>query len=112
MSQIDIIVNGRTYTVACDDGQEDHLLKLGGYISSRVDELTATIGQVGEARLMLMAGLMIADELSDSLGQVEDLRDERDSLSGKLQNDPDKAMAVLDNVAARLETIAAKLEES
>src|SRR5205085_2476631 len=64
MPLVNVLVNGRAYTVACDEGEEDHLRELGQYLDKRVRELSATVGQVADSRLMLMAGLVIADELS------------------------------------------------
>jgi len=66
VAQVRLNINGRSYEVACDDGQEDHLARLAAYIDERVGELAEAVGQVGEARLLVMASLLIADELHDS----------------------------------------------
>ena len=65
MAQVRLTINGRSYEVGCDDGQEEHLARLAAFIDRRVGELAATVGQVGEARLLVMASLLIADELHD-----------------------------------------------
>jgi cell division protein ZapA len=62
MPLVNVLVNGRAYTIACDDGEEDHLRELGTFVDKRVQELTGSVGQVGDTRLLLMAGLVIADE--------------------------------------------------
>ncbi len=67
MAQVRLSINGRNYEVACDDGQEEHLARLAAYIDQRVRELSGVVGQVGESRLLVMASLLIADELHDSL---------------------------------------------
>ncbi|RED49774.1 cell division protein ZapA [Aestuariispira insulae] len=113
MSQVELVINGRTYAVTCDDGQEEHLRKLGGFLSSRVEELVGSIGQVGEARLMLMAGLMVADELSDAYGELEEMRQNGGgSTSQSGAEDENQALEMLDSVAERIEAIAARLEEA
>lgn len=113
MSQVELVINGRSYNVTCDDGQEEHLEKLGGFLSSRVEELVASIGQVGEARLMLMAGLMVADELSDAYGELEQIRHDHEDLKKNIPGGDDNAAAeIMDNLASRIESIAAKLEEA
>ncbi len=66
MAQLDVNINGRSYRVACDDGQEDHLRQLAEYVDRQVMELVGSVGQVGEARLLVMACLLIADDLSES----------------------------------------------
>ena len=63
MGQVRITLNGRGYDIACDDGQEEHVMRLANAMSERVNQLVASNGQVGEARLLLMAGLLMADDL-------------------------------------------------
>ncbi len=66
MGQVAITLNDRTYRLVCDDGEEDRLVELAGFVKSKVEHLRAEIGHVGDERLMLMAALMIADELFDA----------------------------------------------
>jgi cell division protein ZapA len=74
MAQVSVRINGRHYQVACEDGQEAHLQKLAAYIDDRVAELVRDVGQVGDARLLVMAALLIADELADAYDELEELR--------------------------------------
>jgi cell division protein ZapA len=74
MAQVSVRINGRHYQVACEDGQEAHLQKLAAYIDERVSELVRDVGQVGDARLVVMASLLIADELADAYDELEELR--------------------------------------
>jgi cell division protein ZapA len=71
MAQLTVTINGRNYQVACDDGQEAHLARLGTYIDNRVKELVAAVGQVGDARLLVMVSLLLADELSDAYSSLD-----------------------------------------
>ena len=66
-------VNGCVYRIACKDGEEGHLLHLSEHLNRHATELAKTLGNVGEARLMLMAGLLVGDELSAALDQLDDL---------------------------------------
>ena len=66
MGQVTVPVNGRSYTISCDDGQEGRIRRLAQYVDAKVGEFVGTFGQVGEARLLLLAALVIADELSDA----------------------------------------------
>lgn len=119
MPLVNVLVNGRAYTVACDEGEEDHLRELGQYLDKRVRELAATVGQVADSRLMLMAGLVIADELSDALVKLDErdreikeltaLESDRVLAAEKLGNDDERAADVLEGAASRLEAIAARL---
>ena len=66
MGQVAITLNDRTYRLVCDDGEEDRLVELAGFVKSKVEALRKEVGHVGDERLMLMAALMIADELFDA----------------------------------------------
>ena len=65
MGSVQVTINGRNYSVACDDGQEAHVARLGSYLDQKVGQLVKGVGQVGDARLLVMASLMITDELVD-----------------------------------------------
>lgn len=66
MGQVIVAVGGRNYPLACRDGDEAHLIELAGMIESKTGGLTAAIGAMSEPRLLLMAGLLIADELVEA----------------------------------------------
>jgi cell division protein ZapA len=103
MPQVSLTVNGRTYEIACDPGQEDQLRRLGGELAARVDRLVGQVGQVGDAQLMLMAGLLVADELeSERNGGAID--------PARAQADLDTLADALGDLASRVEAIAGKLE--
>ncbi len=80
MAQVTVTVHGRQYQVACEDGQETHVEKLASYIDQRVRELAkksgvpGPAGQITESRLLVMAALLIADELGDTYDELEELR--------------------------------------
>lgn len=75
MSQLSITVNGRSYQIACEEGQEKHLGELGAYLDKRVKDLVAQVGQVGDTRLLVMVALLIADELSELYDELDTVRD-------------------------------------
>lgn len=107
MAQVDVTINDRSYRIACDDGQEEHLTRLASYIDGRVQELVATVGQVGEARLVVMASLLIADELSETLDSLAALQDKVHSTPAAAEDNVAEAM---ESLADRIERIAARLE--
>ncbi len=65
MAQVIVEIGGRNYPLSCRDGEEAHLQTLARDIAARAEKLTAGLGAMSEARLLLMAALMIADELHD-----------------------------------------------
>lgn len=111
MGQVNVEINGRKYQIACDDGQEAHLARLGGYIDNRVGELIAAVGQIGDARLLVMVSLLVADELSDAYSELEVARSADDGASALL-NAEEKLTAKMDGLTSRIESIAETLEQA
>ena len=116
MAQVEVTVNGRQYIVACEDGKEEQLLELAEYLDRSVTELVQSIGQVGEARLMLMAGLLIADELFDSRNLIIKLESELagaelagDKAVGEVVS---AANTVIERMTSRLDNIAERLQSA
>jgi cell division protein ZapA len=107
MAQVDVTINDRSYRIACDDGQEEHLTRLASYVDGRVQELVASVGQVGDSRLLVMASLLIADELSETLESLASLQDKHHSTPVAAEED---VAEVMESLADRIERIAAKLE--
>ena len=107
MAQISLTINSRSYDITCDDGHEEHIRRLAGYVDKRVGELAAAVGQVGEPRLLVMASLLIADELYDAMNQVEALKTGDDDL--KVESREAEMADALESCAKRLEHIAASL---
>ena len=64
MAQVTLRINGYSYLVGCEDGQERHLKAMGDAVQTRIDSIKA-LGQTGEARLLMLAALLLADELHD-----------------------------------------------
>lgn len=105
MGQVNVSINGRSYLIACDDGEEDHLRELAAYIDGHVSDLAHSVGQVGDARLMLMAGLLVADELAEAVARVQALEAE---LAGVHEGSrlEDTLAGFLDTASERIEALA------
>ncbi len=106
MAQGEVSINGRNYQIACDDGQEANLTRLADYVDKRVGELVAAVGQVGDDRLLVMASLLVADELSDAATRLDGLDD-----TSRLR-DEEALISNIDTLAERIEHIAQRLEQS
>lgn len=116
MAQVTITINGRTYRLECGEGEETHLLALSDRISRLVDEMRGKFGQIGDDRLLLMAGLTIADELFEARRMIADLEAEiaeQRKLSGVSLNvdDTDRTEIAdqIDAVADRIEALSQQL---
>src|SRR5581483_10187482 len=72
MGQVSITIRGRAYQIACDDGQEAHLARLGRYLDQRAEQIASSSRtSVGDALLLVMTALVVADELSDTIAELE-----------------------------------------
>ena len=106
MGEISVTINGRDYPVACEDGQEEQLDKLAHFVDKKMGELVASVGQIGDARLLVMTTLLIADELSEAYQQLK----AGAGTNGSSQGAEDSMAAALESCAQRIESIAARLE--
>lgn len=115
MAQVALDIHGRRYEVACDDGQEERVRRLGAYIDQRARDLVSNAGSVGESRLLLMTALLISDELFELVESGESGTPAGLAGNGAAdaaQQEQEAAAEVLESVAERLERIAARLEGS
>ena len=116
MAQVQVTVNGRNYTLVCDDGEEDHLTSLAARVDGRVSEMVAGVGQIGEGRLLLMAGLLMADEnvgASERIAQLEEeLAAARSAVSIAGDNVAEEASKAMIDAAKRIEDVAVQLQNA
>lgn len=106
MAQVDVSVNGQSYRIACEDGQEDRLVDLAAMVDEKVIGLVNQIGQVGSNRLLVMAALIIADELVDLKNEVGSSRELEDNIK---QED---MVLTLQEITKRIENIAGEVEQA
>jgi len=116
MAVVNVMVNGRAYTIACDDGEEEHLRELAGHVDGRVKELLSSVGQVGDSRLLLMAALLITDDMFDAQRKLQAHKEHVGALNGvhdelqeRLEQSEVFAAEALEKAAQRMETMAARL---
>jgi cell division protein ZapA len=63
MAQVTLRINGYAYTVGCQDGEEEHLLAMADEVERRIEGVKSTAGPSGESRMLVMAALLMADDL-------------------------------------------------
>jgi cell division protein ZapA len=107
MAQVTIRINGYAYMVGCEDGQEGHLEQMAAEIEQRITSIKAIGGQSGEARLLMLASLLLADELFD----MRKAADQKQVEPAAPKPDAEKR-AKLRRLAARAEEIAADLTDA
>ncbi|MBN8552319.1 MAG: cell division protein ZapA [Caulobacterales bacterium] len=99
MATVTVEINGRPHQVGCAEGQQDRVKDLAAQFDRHVRQVAGDVGQVGDLRLFLMAGLLLADENQDlkSGAQVE------------LPADDAAIVEALNEAAARIEALTAGL---
>jgi cell division protein ZapA len=80
MSEVNVTINTRQYRMACENGQEQHLLKLAEDLDQRITQLRASFGEIGDTRLTVMAALTVADELAEAGKNIHQLEEELSAL--------------------------------
>lgn len=108
MAIVNLTISGRVYEIACDDSQVARVNELGREVDSRAQSLLKQIGNVPDARLLVMVGLMLADELSESREQLK-------AASGAVAvaaEGESRLAEGIEGLAARIEGIADRLERA
>ena len=100
MPQVTLNINGNPYSLACNEGEEKHLEELGTIVSAKVAEVTESMGQIGDAKLLLMAALLLLDESrSETSAADRVVADARASAEAVLA-----AAAQIENIADQIES--------
>jgi cell division protein ZapA len=119
MSEVNVTINGRQYRMACENGQEEHLLKLSQDLDQRIAQLRTSFGEVGDTRLTVMAALTVADELAEagkSIRRLEEelagLKEARGVASDRTQATQAALVMAFNTAAARIEGLTKKLNQT
>ena len=112
MSHINVTINGRQYRMACEEGHEVRLLKLAESLESRIESLRGKFGEIGDARLTVMAALTACDELLDASNRIRGLEEELDELRTARIAAADRARATQTAVANALNAAAERIEKT
>ncbi len=119
MSHVNVSIGGRQYRMACEDGQEAHLQSLARDLDRRIDELRGKFGEIGDTRLIVMAALTIADELSEKTRRLDQLQGElsasqatRTIATERAQATQAAVIAALNAASERIERVTKSLNQS
>ena len=110
MGQVSVTLNGRTYRLECGEGEENHLIALAEYLSSHVDTMKRKFGQVGDDRLILMASLLVTDELWELRRQMQELKSTLAEARRDRSIADESTKSVQVDLAQRVSSVADRLE--
>lgn len=119
MAQVVVTIAGRTYRMACDDGEEARLEHLARDFDARIAGLRSSFGEIGDQRIVVMAALTLADELAEAQRQIAELKNllvdadgatrAREAQSAQRQ---DRVASALGEAAQRIERLAHKMQDA
>jgi cell division protein ZapA len=109
MPTVEIMINGRQHVVQCGQGEENRTRQLASYVDRRIADMARGQAPAGDARLLVLATLKIADELSDAYDEIKRLRG---ALEEQGRGESAAPAGVLEQAAQRIEAIAAALESA
>jgi cell division protein ZapA len=110
MSHVTVTINGRQFRMACEDGQEGHLIKLAEDLDRRIEKLRGEFGEIGDTRLTVMAAITVADELSEAGRKAQRLEEELAALQDARVVAAERNRATEAAVAAALTAAAERIE--
>ena len=112
MSHINVTINGRQYRMACEEGQEVRLLKLAESLETRIQSLRGKFGEIGDARLTVMAALTVCDELVDAGNRIRTMEQELIELRDFRNAAVERARMTQAAVVNALNAAAERIEKS
>ncbi len=116
MGQVNVTISGKTYRMACEDGEEDHLVALAARLNASIEQLRARFGEIGDQRLTVMAAITLADQSAEAERRLGELRANLVSLqqvNAELAEQREasaiEVTSALDEASAGLEALAARI---
>ncbi len=120
MPEVNVEINGRKYRMACEEGQQQHLIGLAERFNGQVEEIKGAVGEIGDTRLTVMAGIAVVDELAEAERRIKALEEEVlvltragqevaaeiDTLEARFANQLSDAARALDGVANVIDAAA------
>lgn len=119
MAQVGVTIAGKSYRIACDEGDEPRLAALAEVVDAQVEGMRQRFGEIGDRRLLIMAAINIADELVDTSRRARDLEaavetHDADASARPVSRDEwaERIAAGIEDAAERIERIASDLERA
>jgi cell division protein ZapA len=118
MTQVNVTISGKSYRMACDDGQEEHLGRLADRLDQTIERLRGEFGEIGDQRLTVMAAITMADQnteserrLAELEAKVSEMEEGRSEMLGRQQSHESVIARSIDTVAERIEALAIRLAD-
>jgi cell division protein ZapA len=117
--EVNVEINGRKYRMACEEGQQSRLIGLAARFNAQVEGLKGAVGEIGDNRLTVMAGIAVVDELAEAERKIKELQTEvtvltraGQEVSAEIEALEERFAAKLDEAARKLESVASALDDT
>jgi cell division protein ZapA len=110
MSQVTVTIAGRTYRMACREGEEHHLEQLAALLDAKVAEMRGSFGEIGEMRLHVMAAITIADDLAEARRRIDLLEKELGDLKALASAGDERSQIIEARAAEAVQKTAERIE--
>ncbi len=119
MPEVNVEINGRKFRMACEEGQQPHLLQLAARFNQQIDNFKGTFGEIGDNRLTVMAGIAILDELTEAERRiatlernVAELTAAGEALSQEVEDLEQKFARRMNDAARKIEAISTAIDDT
>ena len=119
MPEVNVEINGRKYRMACEEGQQQHLIGLAERLNTHVESLKGAVGEIGDNRLTVMAGIAVVDELAEAEKRIKALEEDVQVLTragqevaAEIEMLEGRFATKLSDAAKALESVAGVLDEA
>ena len=119
MPEVNVEINGRKYRMACEEGQQQHLIGLAERFNTQVEQLKGAVGEIGDNRLTVMAGIAVVDELAEAERRIKALESEvlvltraGQEVAAEIETLEEKFAARLSEAAKAIEGVAGVLDSA
>ena len=116
MEQVNVTISGKSYRMACEDGQEEHLAVMADRVNESIEQLRARFGEIGDQRLTVMAAITLADlnaeverKLQQLRAEVAGLEEARAAVVERQAGVEAEIAEAIDAMASRIEAVAARI---
>lgn len=117
MAEVTIVIKGRQYDIACDDGQEDRVLRLASYIDNKIKLIARSGSAYNESHLMVLTSLVLADEIFEAKEALEDAQNnvadspDNNQAEVSMENETE-VLDIIQNITDRLDSLSTKLRDA
>ncbi|KAB0268972.1 cell division protein ZapA [Microvirga brassicacearum] len=110
MSQVSVIIAGKTYRIACADGEEEHLGGLAASLDAKIEDMRVAFGEIGEMRLHVMAAITMADELHETRKRIAAMEAELNELRSFASTGDERSQMIEARLADGIQKAADRIE--